>query len=62
MKDANTLLREVYLNSESVEICIAELKRKGFTKNETIYALMDILELDVAVADRFVENSLVWND
>ena len=61
MEKAISLFRAVILKTHSIEIAIAELKRKGYSQNDTIYVLMQVLKINVADADRWVRNSFIWN-
>lgn len=54
------LFNQVYLEHHSLEICIAELKRKGFTQMATIRVLMEALAISAVEADELVLNSVVW--
>lgn len=62
MKDAIIVFRQVYLNTQSYEACVAELKRKGFSRNDTIKVIMEVLKVNVVVADKFILDSLMWNE
>lgn len=60
MEAAAQLFKAVYFNTQDVEVCIAELKRKGFTQNDTIRAMVEVLEVDAALAGQWVKESLAW--
>lgn len=62
MEASATLFKTVYVDNQDVEICIAELKRKGFTQNDTIRAMMEVLGVDATIADQQVRDSLAWQD
>ncbi|MFD1145303.1 hypothetical protein ACFQ4C_29505 [Larkinella insperata] len=60
MQEAVGLLSKMYTKYQDVEVCIAELKRKGFDRQQTIYALMEVLKVNVVVADNWVLHSIAW--
>ncbi len=62
MEDAIALFIDVYKQHHSVDICIAELKRKGFTQVDTIKVLMVVAKVSIVRADEIVRNSMVWSD
>lgn len=61
MDEALALFKETYIQTQSIEICIAELKRKGFNRNDTIKVLMMVSKINVIDADKRVMNSLAWS-
>ncbi|SFE89128.1 hypothetical protein [Spirosoma endophyticum] len=60
MQNAHALFKRVYQESASIEICIAELKRYGYSYLETIRVLMDVAAIDLVRADYLVMNSVAW--
>ncbi|GAB4023427.1 hypothetical protein GCM10028808_73860 [Spirosoma migulaei] len=62
MQDAQSVFKQVYLETNSIEMGIAELKRHGFSQNDTIQVLMHVLNMTVVEADKRVMNSLVWSN
>ena len=62
MEDALALFSEMYKLHHSIEICIAELKRKGFTQVDTIKVLMEVISVNVVQADEIVHNSVAWTN
>lgn len=60
MDSALLLFNQVYLEHHSLEICIAELKRNGFTRMDTIRVLMEALAISAVEADELVLNSVLW--
>lgn len=61
-EEATVLFRQVYEQRHNIQICIAELKRKGFTQLDTIKALIEVFAISLVEADEVVCNSLVWKD
>jgi len=62
MEEAIPLFIHVYNQHYSIEICIAELKRKGFSQMETVRVLMEVLAIDFVKADEVVRSSLAWSN
>ncbi len=61
MDDALALFIQVYKQHRDVEICIAELKRKGYSQLDTIKVLMHVPGISVVKADEIVRKSVVWS-
>jgi len=62
MEKSLLLFKKVYQQHRSIEIGIAELKRKGFSRMDTVRALMEVLRVSVVQADEMVHNSLAWSN
>ncbi|AUD04814.1 hypothetical protein CWM47_25025 [Spirosoma pollinicola] len=62
MEEAIALFKKVYQQNGSTEVCIAELKRMGFTQMDTIRVLMEVSSLSVVEADEIVHKSLAWSN
>lgn len=62
MERAVTVFIQVVNHTQSLEIGIAELKRKGYSQNDTIKVMMQVLGMNIVEADQRVRESLVWND
>ncbi|GAB4019288.1 hypothetical protein [Spirosoma koreense] len=62
MENALALFRQVYEQHRDIQICIAELKRVGFSQIETIKVLMEVLTIDVVKADEMVRSSIAWSN
>lgn len=61
MEEALDLFKKVYKQHLSVELCIAELKRKGVSQVTTTKVIMNVLKLSAVEADELVHNSIVWS-
>ncbi|QDK80813.1 hypothetical protein EXU85_20260 [Spirosoma sp. KCTC 42546] len=57
-----TLFWQVYKQTASIETCIAELKRKGFSQLATIKVLLVVSAISLVDADKLVSNSLAWSN
>ena len=55
------LFRQVYQQHTSIDVCIAELRRRGFTQMDTVRALMECKGIAVVKADEMVATSLTWS-
>jgi len=62
MDNALALFIQVYKQHRDIEICIAELKRKGFSQLDTIRVLMQLPRISVVQADEIVRQSIAWRD
>jgi hypothetical protein len=62
MEEATALFRRAYEQHHDIQICIAELKRKGFTQTDTIKVIMEVSSISLVEADEIVRNSLAWKD
>jgi hypothetical protein len=62
MEEAIALFWQVFKQTDSMEICIAELKRKGFSQLETIKILMEVSAISLVEAEKLVLNSLAWSN
>jgi len=60
MEEASNLFNQVYDQYHDIEICIAELKRKGFSQIITIKVLVEVGSISIIDADKLVSASLVW--
>jgi hypothetical protein len=60
MEEASSLFRELYNQHYSIEICIAELKRKGFNQLDTVKALVEVAAFNIVDADKVVCTSITW--
>jgi hypothetical protein len=62
MEEATSLFRGVYKQYHDIQICTAELKRRGFTQMDTIKVLMEVSAISLVEADKVVRDSLAWKD
>ena len=60
MEEALALFRKVYQQHRSIETCIAELKRKGFSQMTAVRVIMEVCVLDAVEADELVYDSVTW--
>jgi len=61
MEKALSLFRRLYEQHQDVELCMVELKRKGFSQMDTIKVLMSVSAMSLVKADEVVRDSLTWN-
>lgn len=60
MEQSLNLFKQIYHQYHDIEICIAELKRKGFSQMDTVKVLMEIGKISILEADRVVSSSRAW--
>jgi hypothetical protein len=60
MKEGSNLFRQLYHQHHDIEICIAELKRKGFSQLDTIRVLEEVAAISITDSDKVVRASLAW--
>jgi hypothetical protein len=61
MNEPLSLFIQVYKQHHNVELCIAELKRKGFSKHETVKVLLQVTDISSSQAEELVRCSLAWS-
>jgi hypothetical protein len=61
MEEALALFKQLYKQHHDVEVCIAELKRKGFSQIETVRVLTKVSAISDTKADEVVRDSLAWS-
>ncbi len=62
MENATSVFEKEYQNSQSIEIGIAELRRKGFSQINAIIVLIEVFKVNVVEADKLLLNSLAWSN
>lgn len=62
MEEASSIFREVYHQHHNIELCIAELKRKGFSQLDAMKVLVEVAGFNIVDADKVVRNSISWTN
>lgn len=55
------LFKEVYTNTDSVEVALLELKRLGWSQNDAVSVLIRVFDTNSIYAENIVANSVVWS-
>ncbi|RYE04936.1 MAG: hypothetical protein EOP33_08095 [Rickettsiaceae bacterium] len=55
------LFKEVYTNTDSVEVALLELKRLGWSQNDAVSVLIRVFDTNSIYAENIVANSVAWS-
>ena len=62
-EEMKEIFKETYINDkpESLEVALQILKNKGYSQMQSIFLLIEILNLSFIEANRTILNSKAWN-